>query len=94
MPIKQVDYTTISYLLHTVKTIKKQFESCKSKIKQDIHIEETKQKNAAKIARKKQEMHQLIAENPGLDIDEELYLRKCIYFFWYSSYKNINIKHR
>lgn len=76
LPHEPVNYTKISYLLHTIKPIKNRFPTCKSLIRRRLHVQEIEKKKAEKIERKRRDMAKLKAENPGLDIDEDLFLRK------------------
>lgn len=68
-------YTTVSYLLKLEPQVNK-FTTYKAQIRRDIKIREIEAKKAEKVAKKRVAMEKLKAENPGLDIDEEIFLGK------------------
>lgn len=66
-------YTDVSYLLK-LSTKHAQFTTYKSQIRRDIKIAEIERRKAAKVERKREEMEAIKKENPGLDIDEDVFL--------------------
>lgn len=73
LPQKPVSYTKTSYLLR-ITPKEKQFQSCKSQIRRDIIIRELELKKFAKLERKKKELERIKKDNPGIIIDEEVFL--------------------
>ncbi|RZC43160.1 thyroid receptor-interacting protein 11 [Asbolus verrucosus] len=73
VPHEPQDYTTVSYLLN-LDIKENKFTTYKAQIRRDIKIREIQAKKAVKVAKKRVEMEKLKAENPGLDIDEEVFL--------------------
>lgn len=67
------EYTKISYLLH-LKPIHNKFTTYKAQIRRDIKIREIEARKAAKVEKKRKEMERIKRENPGLDIDEDIFL--------------------
>lgn len=73
VPLVPQDYTKITYVLH-VKPLTNKFTTYKAQIRRDIKIKEIEARKAAKVERKRKEMEKIKEENPGLDIDEEIFL--------------------
>ncbi|XP_048505660.1 cilia- and flagella-associated protein 44 isoform X2 [Athalia rosae] len=73
-PTNTVDYTTVSYELVRCELRKFKFVSVKSEIRRELFRLDLEKKKAAKTAVKMQQMAQLIADNPGINIDEEAFL--------------------
>lgn len=75
VPKRPQDYTTVSYELKVdVKT--RRFKTYKAQIRREIKIREIEEKKAKKIERKRAEMERVKKENPGLEIDEDVFLGK------------------
>lgn len=68
-------YTTVSYLLD-LKPKENKFVTYKAQIRRDLKLKEIAERKAKKVEKKREEMEKLKAENPGLDIDEEVFLGK------------------
>lgn len=77
VPKTPQDYTTVSYELK-VDVTAKCFKTYKAQIRRDIKIKEIEEKKAKKIEKKREEMERVKKENPGLEIDEEVFLGKCV----------------
>lgn len=75
IPTEPQDYTEISFLLN-IEPRRKTFTTCKSQIRRDIKIREIEAKKLKKLLRKKEELAKIKASNPGLEIDEEQFLRE------------------
>ncbi|XP_031340937.1 cilia- and flagella-associated protein 44-like [Photinus pyralis] len=73
VPNSPQKYTTVTYKLKEVPT-QKRFITYKSQILRDILLAEIAAQKAKKVERKKVELAQLKTDNPGMDIDEELFL--------------------
>lgn len=69
------DYTTVTYELK-VDVKMRRFKTYKAQIRRDIKIAEIEGRKAAKLERKREEMERVKQENPGLEIDEEVFLGK------------------
>lgn len=68
-------YTTITYILDLdSKRINQRFTTYKSQIRRQIKIDEIEARKAAKRDKKRIAMEEMLKENPGLEIDEEIYL--------------------
>lgn len=75
VPTTPQDYTTVTYQLKVdVKT--RRFKTYKAQIRRDIKISEIEARKAEKVERKREEMERVKQENPGLEIDEEVFLGK------------------
>lgn len=72
------DYTKITYLLF-VNPIHRKFTTYKAQIRRDIKIKEIQARKAKKVEKKRAEMEIIKRENPGLDIDEDVFLGKKKY---------------
>lgn len=73
VPKTPQDYTTVTYQLNVdVKT--RCFKTYKAQIRRDIKIREIEERKAKKIERKREEMERVKKENPGLEIDEDVFL--------------------
>ncbi|KAK5643495.1 hypothetical protein RI129_007340 [Pyrocoelia pectoralis] len=66
-------YTTITYILKE-KPIVQRFTTYKAQIRRNIKLAEIEVKKAEKREKKKITLEKLKADNPGMDIDEELFL--------------------
>ncbi|XP_064214804.1 cilia- and flagella-associated protein 44 isoform X1 [Tribolium castaneum] len=73
VPKEPQPYTTVSYLLDLEPKTNK-FKTYKAQIRRDLKLKEIEERKAEKVAKKRVEMEKLKAENPGLDIDEEVFL--------------------
>ncbi|XP_056639556.1 cilia- and flagella-associated protein 44 isoform X1 [Diorhabda sublineata] len=73
VPHQPQDYTEVSFLLKTQPKFKN-FQSYKSQIRRNIHLKKVAKKKAKKVELKKVEMQRILKENPGLEIDEEVFL--------------------
>lgn len=69
------DYTTITYKL-LVDVQQRCFKTYKAQIRRDIKISEIEARKAEKLERKREDMERVKQENPGLEIDEEVFLGK------------------
>lgn len=78
VPTEPQFYTTVSFLLK-LKTKIRKFCSYKSQIRRDIEISIIEAKKAEKVEKKRIDMEKIKEENPGLEIDEELFLGKINY---------------
>jgi WD40 repeat protein len=67
------DYTKVSYLLK-LDVQENKFVTYKAQIRRDLKIKEIEARKAKKVEKKRIDMEKLKAENPGLDIDEEVFL--------------------
>lgn len=75
LPKVPQDYTKITYLLY-VNTTHKRFTTYKAQIRRDIKIKEIEARKAKKVEKKRAEMEIIKRDNPGLDIDEDVFLGK------------------
>lgn len=66
-------YTTITYVLD-VEIIHQRFITYKAQIRRDIKIREIEARKAVKREKKRVEMEKFKKENPGLEVDEEIFL--------------------
>lgn len=66
-------YTTITYILH-LKPQQNRFVTYKAQIRRDIRLAEIEVRKAEKVAKKRVEMEKILKDNPGLEIDEEVFL--------------------
>ncbi|CAH1956940.1 unnamed protein product [Acanthoscelides obtectus] len=73
VPEEPQDYTDVSFELK-IEPIYNRFSSYKSQIRRDIKIRQIEAKKAKKMAKKRKEMERIKKENPGLEIDEEIFL--------------------
>lgn len=73
VPADQQYYTTITYILH-IDPIVNKFTTYKAQIRRDIKIREIEARKEAKREKKRAEMKKLMAENPGLEVDEDVFL--------------------
>lgn len=74
LPTLPEPYTKTSFELVTM-PISQRFHSYKSQIYRDIHIKNIKAKKQAKREKKMENLIKIRNDNPGLDIDEELFLQ-------------------
>ncbi|XP_046415054.1 cilia- and flagella-associated protein 44 [Neodiprion fabricii] len=74
LPADTVDYTTVSYELVRCELRIFKFVSVKSAIRRELFHLNLLKKKAAKTAVKMKQMAQLVADNPGIEIDEEAFL--------------------
>lgn len=75
VPRTPQEYTTVSYELKVEMTTRC-FKTYKAQIRRDIKIKEIEKKKAIKIEKKREEMEKVKKENPGLEIDEDVFLGK------------------
>lgn len=75
LPLEPVNYTKISFRLF-IEPKMKRFTTCKAQIRRDIKINEIQAKKDKKLEKKRAELAAIKAANPGLEIDEEQFLRK------------------
>lgn len=75
VPTEPQDYTKITYTLY-VEIIRQRFITYKAQIRRDIKIRQIEAQKAAKREKKRVAMEKLKKENPGLEIDEEIFLGK------------------
>ncbi|CAG9762758.1 unnamed protein product [Ceutorhynchus assimilis] len=73
LPSDEQPYTGVSFLLE-LEPVLNHFRSYKSQIRRDQKIAEIENRKAEKVARKRKEMEKIKKDNPGLDIDEEIFL--------------------
>lgn len=73
VPTEPQEYTKVSFLLNLQQQSNK-FITYKAQIRRNLKIAEIKAKKSKKVAKKREEMERLKADNPGLDIDEEVFL--------------------
>ncbi|XP_017782969.1 PREDICTED: uncharacterized protein LOC108567166 [Nicrophorus vespilloides] len=73
VPLRPQYYTTITYILHVEPIIQK-FTSYKAQIRRNIKLKEIAAKKAAKRLVKLEALEKFRKENPGLDIEEEVFL--------------------
>lgn len=79
LPEHKVPYTKTSYKLKVNRNILK-FRSVRSEIERESLLKEIEVKKNEKLNRKKAELEKVKAENPGLDIDEEMFLGWLLLF--------------
>lgn len=82
VPQRPQIYTGKSFLLELSPKYN-QFQTYKAQIRRNIKIEEIRKRKAEKLAKKREELEKVKAENPGMMIDEELFLRKIILIIFY-----------
>lgn len=73
VPEKPQNYTTITYILKLEPKYQR-FQTYKAQILRDIKIKEIETRKAIKREQKRKEMEKIIADNPGLEVDEEVFL--------------------
>lgn len=73
-PAKPVDYTIVSYELVRCEVRAFKFVSVKSTIRRELFHLELQRKKSAKVAAKMQQMAQIRANNPGIEVDEDAFL--------------------
>lgn len=73
VPSVPQDYTNITYELK-VEVKEKRFKTYKAQIRRDIKIAEIEKRKAEKLEKKMEELERVKKENPGLEIDEEVFL--------------------
>lgn len=73
VPTVPQDYTTITYALK-VERIRQRFVTYKAQIRRDIKLREIEARKAVKREKKRVEMEKFKKENPGLEVDEEIFL--------------------
>ncbi|KAK4886372.1 hypothetical protein RN001_002643 [Aquatica leii] len=73
VPSVPQNYTTITYILKESPIVQR-FITYKAQIRRDIKIAEIEAKKSEKRERKRVEMEKIKADNPGMDIDEEIFL--------------------
>lgn len=83
VPHEPQDYTGVSFLLKLMPQ-ENQFRTYKAQIRRDIKIAEIEKRKAEKLAKKMLELEKVKAENPGMTIDEEVFLRKWQLFYYKS----------
>lgn len=77
VPTDPQSYTEVSFLLE-VEPKYKNFVTYKAQILRDIKLNEIEARKAKKREKKRKEMVKILQENPGLEIDEEIFLGRCI----------------
>lgn len=75
VPTEPQNYTQVSLLLDLEPKFKN-FTTYKSQIRRNIKLQEIEERKEKKRERKRKEIKKLQKENPGLEIDEELFLGK------------------
>lgn len=73
LPAEPQSYVEKSYLLD-VQVLLQRFTTYKAQIRRDIKLAEVEAIKAKKLEKKRKEMEKVKKENPGLEIDEELFL--------------------
>lgn len=73
VPTDPQEYTTVSFSLN-LEPKYKNFTTYKSQIRRDIKLKEIEEKKEKKRAKKRIEMEKIKKENPGLEIDEDVFL--------------------
>ena len=76
LPEKPQAYTTISYELVECAPKCFKFQSTKSAIQRELMRLEIEEKKEAERDARRQKMERIRAENPGIDIDEEVFLSR------------------
>lgn len=79
LPTEPQDYTRISLLLN-VEPKYKNFLTYKSQIRRDNKLREIEERKSKKREKKRKEMERIQKENPGLEIDEDLFLGSFVHW--------------
>lgn len=81
VPTEPQPYTTITYILH-LQPITQKFVTYKAQIRRDIKMREIEARKAKKLDKKREELEKIKKDNPGLDIDEEVFLGESFSKMW------------
>lgn len=79
VPDELQSYTTVSFLLEHEPKVKN-FVTYKAQIRRDIKLKEIELKKSKKREIKRKEMNRILKENPGLEIDEDIFLGVFVIF--------------
>lgn len=77
VPTKPQDYTKVSFLLD-LKPKYKNFVTYKAQIRRDIKLKEIEERKEKKRDVKRKKMEEIKKENPGLELDEEIFLGRIL----------------
>lgn len=85
LPSTLQPYTTASYELVQCRPKIFKFHSVKSAIRRELIRLQREKKKKEKIAKRREEIDRLIAENPGIEINEETFLSYILVLLSFSN---------